>query len=132
MQKRLAREALEQALAIFEDLGARLWAEKARSELKRISGRRPSEELTETEERVARLAAEGRMNKEIAAALFMSVHTVEAHLTRVYRKLGIRSRGSLSRRGKPPISRNRRPNSRDIQDFGRRLRGLASVWINQQ
>ena len=92
-QKRLAREALEQALAIFEDLGARLWAEKARSELKRISGRRPSEELTETEERVARLAA-----KEIAAALFMSVHTVEAHLTHVYRKLGIRSRGQLANR----------------------------------
>ena len=41
-QKRLAREALEQALAIFEELGARLWAEKARSELRRISGRRPS------------------------------------------------------------------------------------------
>ena len=97
-QKRLAREALEQALAIFEDLGARLWAEKARSELERISGRRPSEELTETEERVARLAAEGRMSKEIAAALFMSVHTVEAHLTHVYRKLGIRSRGQLANR----------------------------------
>ena len=94
-QKRLAREALQQALAIFEELGARLWAERARAELRRISGRRPSEELTETEERVARLAAEGRMNKEIAAALFMSVHTVEAHLTRVYRKLAIRSRGQL-------------------------------------
>jgi DNA-binding CsgD family transcriptional regulator len=54
--------------------------------------------LTETEERVARLAAEGHMNKEIAAALFMSVHTVESHLTRVYRKLGIRSRGQLANR----------------------------------
>ena len=48
------------------------------------------------------------MNKEIAAALFMSVHTVEAHLTHVYRKLGIRSRGQLANRrpkpaGKPPI-----------------------------
>ena len=40
-QKRAAREALEQALAIFEELGARLWAEKARAELERISGRRP-------------------------------------------------------------------------------------------
>ena len=51
-QKKAAREALEQALAIFEELGARLWAEKARAELKRISGRPPaSEELTETERR---------------------------------------------------------------------------------
>jgi DNA-binding CsgD family transcriptional regulator len=98
-QKRFAREALEQALAIFESLGARLWAEKAEAELRRISGRRPaSAELTETEERVARLAAEGRPNKTIAAELFMSVHTVEAHLSRVYRKLGIHSRGELAGR----------------------------------
>ena len=56
-QKKAAREALEQALAIFEELGARLWAEKACAELRRISGRRgTSEELTETELRVAELA----------------------------------------------------------------------------
>jgi DNA-binding CsgD family transcriptional regulator len=90
-QKRLAREALEQALEIFEELGARLWAEKARAELRRISGRAPaSEALTETERRVAELAAQGRTNKEIAAGLYMGVSTVEAHLSRVYRKLGVR------------------------------------------
>ena len=98
-QKRLAREALEQALALFEELGARLWAENARAELRRISGRRPGTTgLTETEERVARLAAQGHPNKLIAATLFMSTHTVEAHLTRVYRKLEISSRGQLAGR----------------------------------
>jgi DNA-binding CsgD family transcriptional regulator len=97
-QKRGAREALEQALAIFEQLGARLWSEKARAELRRISGRRaPTEELTETEERVALLAAQGRTNKEIAAELYMGLSTVEAHLSRVYQKLGVRRAGLATR-----------------------------------
>jgi DNA-binding CsgD family transcriptional regulator len=98
-QKRSARDALEQALAVFEELGARLWAEKARAELRRISGRRAtSDELTETERRVAELAAKGRTNKEIAAELYLGVSTVEGHLSRVYRKLGIRSRTELTSR----------------------------------
>ena len=98
-QKKAAREALEQALAIFEELGARLWAEKARAQLGRISGRRaPSDELTETERQVAELAAQGRTNKEIASELFMGVSTVEAHLSHVYRKLGLRSRTELAGR----------------------------------
>jgi DNA-binding CsgD family transcriptional regulator len=99
MQKRSARAALQQALAIFEQLGARLWAEKARAELARISGRRAEgDELTGTEARVAELAAAGRSNKEIAAELFMGVSTVESHLSRVYRKLGVRSRAGLGSR----------------------------------
>ena len=98
-EKKAAREALEQALAIFEELGARLWADKVRAELRRISGRAPaSDELTETERRVAELAAQGRTNKEIAAQLFMGVSTAEAHLSRVYRKLAIRSRTELAGR----------------------------------
>jgi ATP/maltotriose-dependent transcriptional regulator MalT len=96
-QKRDARIALERALTIFERLGARLWAERVHDELARLPGRRPTRDvLTEAEARVAALAAEGRSNKEIAATLTMSVHTVEAHLTRTYRKLGIRSRRELA------------------------------------
>ena len=54
--------------------------------------------MTPTEERVARLAAEGRSNKEIARTLFVTVHTVEAHLSKAYAKLGIRSRTQLAGR----------------------------------
>ena len=101
-QKRAAREALEQALGIFDELGASLWAQRGRNELERISGRRPgSGELTATEQRVTSLAAQGLANKEIAAALHMSVHTVEAHLSRAYRKLGVRSRAALAGRLAP-------------------------------
>jgi DNA-binding CsgD family transcriptional regulator len=98
-RRRAGREALEQALGIFEELGARLWSECARDELRRISGRPAgSKRLTETEQRVASLAGQGLSNKEIAATLFVSVHTVEAHLTRVYRKLGVKSRTALAHR----------------------------------
>jgi DNA-binding CsgD family transcriptional regulator len=97
-RKRAARESLEEALAAFEHIGARLWADRARAELGRISGRRTSENLTETERRVAELAAQGYANKEIALALFVSEHTVAAHLTHVYRKLGIHSRAALAHR----------------------------------
>jgi DNA-binding CsgD family transcriptional regulator len=96
-QKRPAREALEEALAIFERLGAPLWANKARAELARIGGRRAAGGwLTEAEARVAKLAAAGRTNREIADALFMSVRTVEGHLSRAYAKLGVRSRTELA------------------------------------
>jgi DNA-binding CsgD family transcriptional regulator len=90
-QKGPARAALEQAVTIFDELGARLWLAKASGELARIGGRRPAtEELTATEHRVAAHAAQGRSNKEIAAELYMGVSTVEAHLSAVYRKLGVR------------------------------------------
>jgi DNA-binding CsgD family transcriptional regulator len=97
-QKRTARELLEKAAAAFDDLEAPLWAGMARAELARVSGRKPSgQSLTETEQRVAALVAEGLANKEVAAALFVTVHTVEAHLSRIYRKLGVRSRRDLAR-----------------------------------
>jgi DNA-binding CsgD family transcriptional regulator len=95
-RKGAARDALERSEAVFRGLGARLWAEKTAAELRRISGRRRgSASLTETEQRVAELAAQGRSNKRIAAELLISVHTVGAHLSQVYRKLGISSRSEL-------------------------------------
>jgi DNA-binding CsgD family transcriptional regulator len=97
-QRRAARVSLEAALAVFEELGALLWIEKARTELKRIAGRTPAgDALTPTERRVAELVAEGHPNKEIAAMLFVTVKTVEANLTRIYAKLGVRSRTELAR-----------------------------------
>jgi DNA-binding CsgD family transcriptional regulator len=90
-QRGAARDALQQALTIFEELGGRLWADKARAELARISGRRaPSEVLTGTERQVAELAGTGQSNREIAASLHMGVSTVESHLSNVYRKLNVK------------------------------------------
>ena len=94
-----ARGTLGEALAAFERLGASLWADKARAELGRIGGRAPSRgDLTESERRIVELVAEGHTNREVAAALFVTEHTVEGALTRVYRKLGVRSRGELGAR----------------------------------
>jgi DNA-binding CsgD family transcriptional regulator len=93
-----ARTTLEQALAAFERLGAPLWSEQARAELARIGGRSPSRgDLTEAESLIAGLVAEGRTNREVAAALFLTEHSVETALTRIYRKLGVRSRAELTR-----------------------------------
>ena len=95
-----ARTALEQAAAAFEASCCTGWVELTRSELERVGGRRPRSvgELTPTEQRVAELAADGLANKEIARRLFVSVHTVELHLSHAYAKLGVRSRAQLARR----------------------------------
>jgi DNA-binding CsgD family transcriptional regulator len=97
-EKRRSREALERAHELFEQMGARLWAERTRDELGRLGDRSAPGELTAAERRVAELAASGLANKEIAGALFVSVHTVEAHLSRAYAKLGVRSRSQLAGR----------------------------------
>jgi DNA-binding CsgD family transcriptional regulator len=95
--KAAAREALQKALAIFEVCPAPLWAAKAHGELARVGGRAPAPlALTPTEERVAALAATGRTNREIGAALFMTPKTVTWNLSKVYRKLGVRSRTELA------------------------------------
>jgi DNA-binding CsgD family transcriptional regulator len=98
-----AREQLRAALETFERIGARPWAERARAEL-RASGetlrrREPfeAEQLTPQELQIALQVAEGKTNKEVGAALFLSHKTVEFHLSRVYRKLDISSRAELIR-----------------------------------
>jgi DNA-binding CsgD family transcriptional regulator len=102
-QKAAARRSIQQALDIFQELGARLWAERAQVELGRIGGRVASPlELTETERRVASLVAEGLSNREVADRLFVSVRTVEGHLSGAYRKLGVRSRTELARELRSP------------------------------
>jgi DNA-binding CsgD family transcriptional regulator len=100
-QKRAAREAIDAAAEAFESMGAAGWAEKARSELGRIGGRVREPGLTAAESRVAALVAEGRTNREVAAALFLGERTVETHLSHVYAKLGVRSRSELARTYRP-------------------------------
>jgi DNA-binding CsgD family transcriptional regulator len=97
-KKRLAHDALSVALEVFERIGCPPYADQARAELARV-GLRPGapDVLTETERSVAGLAADGLRNKEIAGQLFMSPKTVEAHLSRAYRKLGVRARTDLAR-----------------------------------
>jgi DNA-binding CsgD family transcriptional regulator len=97
-RKRAARESIEAAVAIFDELGAALWSAKARRELARISGRRSADGLTETERRVAELISDGLSTKQVAAALVVSPKTVEGHLSRIYAKLDVQSRTQLARR----------------------------------
>jgi DNA-binding CsgD family transcriptional regulator len=99
-RRKESREHLRLALATFDELGARPWSDRAGNEL-RASGetlRRDivdREELSARELQVALQAAEGKTNREVGAALFLSPKTVDIHLSRVYRKLGIHSRGEL-------------------------------------
>jgi DNA-binding CsgD family transcriptional regulator len=97
-RQRAPREALREALAGFEELGAATWAAKAREELASVGGRRRVDGLTPAERRVAALVADGRTNREVAAALFLGERTVASHLTHIYAKLGVRSRTELARR----------------------------------
>jgi ATP/maltotriose-dependent transcriptional regulator MalT len=95
-----ARVVLTEALERYDALGAARWAQRAAADLARLPGRRPADgkELTTREHEVAELVAEGLSNKEVAARLFVSVHTVEANLSKVYAKLGVRSRAALASR----------------------------------
>ena len=96
-QKRRARSALEEARETFERLGAELWLRTVTAELARVAARRAPVALSATELQIARLAADGLSNPEIAARVFVSRKTVEANLARAYRKLGISSRAQLGK-----------------------------------
>lgn len=96
-QRSRAGEQLDAARSVFEGLGARTWVERADAEIERLGARRRArgDELTPTERQIAQLATQGSTNAEIARKLSVSVRTVESTLTRVYRKLGVRSRTEL-------------------------------------
>ena len=96
-QRRAARMALSDALATFERLGSPLWVARARADLDRLPVRRAAAELTPTEEEIARLAASGMTNRQIAERAFLSAKTVEHNLARAYLKLDIHSRAELGR-----------------------------------
>jgi DNA-binding NarL/FixJ family response regulator len=108
-----ARELLQEGLELAHRLGATPLTERARVELA-ATGARPRrmvatglESLTPSEHRVAGMAVEGMSNKDIAQSLFVTVKTVEVHLSSVYRKLGITSRTQPRRR------RSRSPRRQD-------------------
>lgn len=97
-----ARSPLRHAVEIFEGLGATAWAGRAAAELSAAgdrgasSARPPDTGLTAQQLRIAGMVAAGHNNVETAEALFLSRKTVEAHLTQVYRKLGVHSRTQLA------------------------------------
>lgn len=96
-QRQIAATDLQTALLEFERLNTPLWAERARTELSRVTAPSRVTVLTATEQRVAALAAEGLTNRGIASALAISPKTVDVHLGKIYRKLGIHSRTELAR-----------------------------------
>jgi DNA-binding CsgD family transcriptional regulator/tetratricopeptide (TPR) repeat protein len=95
-----AKTTLGEAVSEFTAMGAVGWLRRAQDELNRVGGRRPvaptDGELTMAESQVVALIAEGLSNGQIAARLIVSVRTVEAHLTRIFRKLGVTNRGQLA------------------------------------
>jgi DNA-binding CsgD family transcriptional regulator len=102
-RRREARDQLHTAFAVFDAMGMEAFAGRARSELRatgeraRLRGPGAPEVLTAQEEQVARLVAEHLSNREIAARLFISASTVEYHLRKTFRKLGVSNRAQLAR-----------------------------------
>ena len=95
-ERAAAKAAFDAALETLERLGAGPWIDRTRAELARTGlRRRAGPGLTETERRVAELAASGMTNREVATTMFLSPKTVEANLARAYAKLGVASRAEL-------------------------------------
>lgn len=103
-----AVEALETAMATFQEHGAELDVGRVRRKLRGLGVRRRHwtpdvradagwSSLTDSEEKVAKLVAQGLTNRQVATALFVSPHTVDFHLRQIYRKLQVRSRVELAR-----------------------------------
>ncbi|HSR87035.1 MAG TPA: AAA family ATPase [Streptosporangiaceae bacterium] len=100
-RRRDARTQLRAAIEIFDRLDARPWANRARAELRATgetiaTGEAPRQ-LTPQELQIAMMVTEGRTNAEVGRALFLSTRTVEFHLSRAFRKLGVSSRTELTR-----------------------------------
>ena len=102
-QRRNARVQLRAALETFERIEAQPWADRARNELRATGEHLPPrgptavERLTPQEFQIAALVAEGLTNRDVAMRLYLSPKTIEFHLSRAFRKLGLRSRGELIR-----------------------------------
>jgi DNA-binding CsgD family transcriptional regulator len=102
-RRRDARDELRTAFAMFDAMGMEAFASRARAELRatgekaRARRSRPPEVLTPQQEQIARLVAGYLTNREIAAQLFISASTVEYHLSKIFRKLGVSSRAQLAR-----------------------------------
>ncbi|NUW39590.1 AAA family ATPase [Nonomuraea rhodomycinica] len=100
-RRREARERLRTAHELLSDLGAQAFADRAAAELRatgehaRSRSSQASDQLTLQELHIARLVADGASSKEVAAKLFLSPRTVDAHLRNIFRKLGLTSRRQL-------------------------------------
>jgi DNA-binding NarL/FixJ family response regulator len=94
-ERRQARAALQRASTLAGEMGHRPLQAEIGRELPRIAAARSGDELTDAEQRVAEQIAAGATNKDAAAALFISVRTVETHVAAIYRKLGVRTRSQL-------------------------------------
>jgi DNA-binding CsgD family transcriptional regulator len=96
--RKQSRSALARARDLAAEIGHRPLQARIERELPRVAAARAGDELTVTEQRVAGLIAAGATNRDAAAALFVSVRTVETHVAAIYRKLGVRTRAELARR----------------------------------
>jgi DNA-binding CsgD family transcriptional regulator len=101
-QRLEARARLNEALALFEELGTTAWSRRTAAELAAtgVRARRRKDaaraELTPQELVVARLVAQGHTNREVATQLFLTTNTIETHLRHIFQKLGVRSRTELA------------------------------------